>query len=86
MLDQPLALPVKQGEEGCAWLESIKPDLQPLGLVSTKGACALSVQLGNGQIVQVDFVGKKTEAMPRTCVSAQLIMAVSMVDLITGDG
>ncbi|MFD6068477.1 DUF3558 domain-containing protein [Amycolatopsis lurida] len=51
----------------------------------TAEACALSVQLSNGQVVQVDFVGKKKEAMPRTCVSAQLILSVSMLALITGD-
>ncbi|MBE1576230.1 hypothetical protein ACFORH_04330 [Amycolatopsis roodepoortensis] len=51
----------------------------------TAESCALSVQLSNGQVVQVDFIGKKKEAMPRTCVSAQLILSVSMLALITGD-
>jgi hypothetical protein len=27
-LDQPLALPAKRGDEGCDWLEAIKPELQ----------------------------------------------------------
>ncbi|MFJ8910921.1 hypothetical protein [Amycolatopsis sp. NPDC102389] len=39
--------------------------------------CALSVQLSDGQVVQVDFVGKKK--------AAQLILSVSMLGLITGD-
>ncbi|WP_414939780.1 hypothetical protein [Amycolatopsis sp. cmx-11-51] len=51
----------------------------------TEETCAVSVQLTNGQVVQVDFVGKKKEAMKRTCVSAQLIMAAVVLDLITGD-
>ncbi|ANN15162.1 hypothetical protein SD37_05475 [Amycolatopsis orientalis] len=52
----------------------------------TEETCALSVQLSNGQVVQVDFIGKKKEAMNRTCVSAQLILSVSMLALINGDG
>ncbi|WP_181770417.1 DUF3558 domain-containing protein [Amycolatopsis pittospori] len=51
----------------------------------TEETCALSVQLGNGQVVQVDFVGKKKEAMSRTCVSAQLVLSVSVLSLITGE-
>lgn len=35
-LDQPLALPAKRGDEGCDWLEAIKPELQPLGLISSE--------------------------------------------------
>jgi hypothetical protein len=51
----------------------------------TEETCAVSVQLTNGQVVQVDFIGKKKEAMSRTCVSAQLILSVSMLALINGD-
>jgi len=51
----------------------------------TEETCALSVQLGNGQVVQVDFIGKKKEAMSRTCVSAQLVLSVSVLSLITGE-
>ncbi|WP_410655317.1 hypothetical protein [Amycolatopsis sp. lyj-112] len=51
----------------------------------TEETCAVSVRLTNGQVVQVDFIGKKKEAMTRTCVSAQLIMSASMLGLITGD-
>lgn len=51
----------------------------------TEETCAVSAQLSNGQVVQVDFIGKKKEAMDRTCVSAQLILAVSMLGLVTGD-
>jgi len=51
----------------------------------TAETCALSVQLGNGQVLQVDFIGKKKEAMSRTCVSARLVLSVSMLALITGE-
>ncbi|HET6286284.1 MAG TPA: hypothetical protein VFG15_06000 [Amycolatopsis sp.] len=75
------AVPPKQGAD----VRDGKFGLLKARYEQTEETCAVSVQLPNGQVVQVDFIGKKKEAMKRTCVSAQLILAVSMVALIEGD-
>ncbi len=75
------AVPAKQGAD----VRNGKFGTLRARFEQTEETCALSVQLGNGQVVQVDFVGKKKEAMSRTCVSAQLVLSVSVLSLITGE-
>ncbi len=73
------AVPPKQGAE----VQAAKFGPLKARYEQTAEACAVSAQLSNGQVVQVDFIGKKKESFDRTCVSAQLILAVSMLALVT---